>query len=95
MNPADWKRGLTYSQQDIWAAFRRRRQILSFYKVTRDCTTLDFWELVDRAVYLLGQWKKRTADPTYNDGLTILQRCGRSWKSFPHASKNMIVAYRR
>lgn len=45
----------TRLRQDIWAAFRRRRQILSFYKVTRACATLDFWELVDRAIYLLGQ----------------------------------------
>ncbi|KAI5357699.1 Putative zn(2)-C6 fungal-type DNA-binding domain, fungal transcription factor [Septoria linicola] len=42
-------------RQDIWAAFRERRKILSFYTLTRACADLDFAELVNRAVFLLGQ----------------------------------------
>ena len=42
-------------RQDIWVAFKEGRKILSYYQLTRPCTALDFWELVDRAVWLLGQ----------------------------------------
>ena len=42
-------------RQDIWAAYREKRQILSYYTMTRACVDLDFWELVNRAVWLLGQ----------------------------------------
>ncbi|KAK5677778.1 hypothetical protein LTS10_009661 [Elasticomyces elasticus] len=42
-------------RQDIWAAFRERRRILSYYTMTKACADLDFWELVNRAVFLLGQ----------------------------------------
>lgn len=65
---------LMKKQQDIWAAFRRRRQILSFYKVTRDCATLDFWELVDRAVYLLGQCVNYASTKEEEHGQSDVQR---------------------
>ncbi|KAK4554464.1 hypothetical protein LTR86_008318 [Recurvomyces mirabilis] len=42
-------------RQDIWAALKERRKILSFYKLTRKCAELDFWGLVNRSVFLLGQ----------------------------------------
>ncbi|KAH9845749.1 L-arabinose-responsive transcription regulator ARA1-like [Teratosphaeria destructans] len=42
-------------RQDIWAAFKERRKILSFYTLSRPCSSLGFWELVNRAVFLLGQ----------------------------------------
>lgn len=42
-------------RQDIWAAFKDRRKILSFYNLQRPCSGLNFWELVNRSVYLLGQ----------------------------------------
>ncbi|KAK5122850.1 hypothetical protein LTR85_003765 [Meristemomyces frigidus] len=42
-------------RQDIWAAFKERRKILSFYTLTRPCCDLAFWELVNRAVFLFGQ----------------------------------------
>lgn len=42
-------------RQDIWAAFKDRRKILSFYSLTRPCAELDFWELANRGFYLLGQ----------------------------------------
>lgn len=42
-------------RQDIWVAFREQRKILSYYHLTRQCSDLGFWELVDRAVWLLGQ----------------------------------------
>ncbi|KAF2773381.1 hypothetical protein EJ03DRAFT_130719 [Teratosphaeria nubilosa] len=42
-------------RQDIWAAFKERRKILSLYMLSRPCSSLGFWELVNRAVFLLGQ----------------------------------------
>ncbi|KAF2164808.1 hypothetical protein M409DRAFT_24713 [Zasmidium cellare ATCC 36951] len=42
-------------RQDIWAAFKDRRKILSFYVLKRPCSELGFWELVNRSVFLLGQ----------------------------------------
>lgn len=64
----------SWLRQDIYAAFRRRRQILSFYKVTRACTTLDFWELVDRAVYLLGQCVNYASIKEEENGRADVQR---------------------
>ena len=68
------ERVLTYLQQDIWAAFRKRRQILSFYKVTRPCATLEFWELVDRSVYLLGQCVNYASTKEEENGRSDVQR---------------------
>ena len=65
---------LTHIQQDIWAAFRKRRQILSSYKVTRPCATLDFWELVDRSVYLLGQCVNYASTKEEENGRSDVQR---------------------
>jgi hypothetical protein len=42
-------------RQDIWAAFRGRRAILSFYTLKKECSELDRWELTNRVVWLLGQ----------------------------------------
>lgn len=42
-------------RQDIWVAYREQRKILSYYSLTQECSDLGFWELVDRAVWLLGQ----------------------------------------
>jgi hypothetical protein len=64
----------SWLRQDIYAAFRRRRQILSFYKVTRACTTLNFWELVDRAVYLLGQCVNYASIKEEENGRADVQR---------------------
>lgn len=64
----------SWLRQDIYAAFRRRRQILSFYKVTRVCTTLNFWELVDRAVYLLGQCVNYASIKEEENGRADVQR---------------------
>lgn len=64
----------SWLRQDIYAAFRRRRQILSFYKVTRACATLNFWELVDRAVYLLGQCVNYASIKEEENGRADVQR---------------------
>jgi hypothetical protein len=64
----------SWLRQDIYAAFRRRRQILSFYKVTRACTTLNFWELVDRAVYLLGRCVNYASIKEEENGRADVQR---------------------
>ncbi|KAI4717471.1 hypothetical protein E4T48_06324 [Aureobasidium sp. EXF-10727] len=42
-------------RQDLWAAFRGGRVILSFYTLKKDCAELDRWELINRVVWLLGQ----------------------------------------
>ena len=42
-------------RQDMWAAFRGRRVILSFYTLKKKCPELDRWELTNRMVWLLGQ----------------------------------------
>jgi hypothetical protein len=68
------RKGANKLQQDIWAAFRKRRQILSFYKVTRPCATLDFWELVDRSVYLLGQCVNYASIKEEDNGRSDMQR---------------------
>jgi hypothetical protein len=64
----------SWLRQDIYAAFRRRRQILSFYKVTRACATLNFWELVDRAIYLLGQCVNYASIKEEENGRADVQR---------------------
>lgn len=61
-------------RQDIWAAFRGRRRILSFYKVTRPCESLNFWDLVDRAIYILGQCVNYASTKEEQDGHGGLQR---------------------
>lgn len=42
-------------RQDMWAAFRGRRVILSFYTLKKECLELNRWELTNRVVWLLGQ----------------------------------------
>jgi len=42
-------------RQDIWAAFRGRRVILSYYTLRKECAELDRGELINRIVWLLGQ----------------------------------------
>lgn len=42
-------------RQDIWAAFRERRKVLSFFTPTKPYYAMDAWDLAARPVYLLGQ----------------------------------------
>lgn len=42
-------------RQDIWVAFTEQRKILSYYALTVPCAELDFWGLVNRSFFLLGQ----------------------------------------
>jgi hypothetical protein len=60
-------------RQDIWAAFKNRRRILSFYKLTRPCSSLGFWELVNRSVFLLGQCVNYASDEDVSVGKEDLQ----------------------
>lgn len=60
-------------RQDIWAAFKNRRRILSFYKLTRPCSSLGFWELVNRGVFLLGQCINYASDKDIDAGKSNLQ----------------------
>ena len=62
-------------RQDIWAAFRERRKILSYYTLTRACKDLDFWELVNRAVFLLGQCVNYASDGEVEAGrMNVMDR---------------------
>ena len=60
-------------RQDIWAAFRERRKILSFYTLAHPCSRLNFWELVNRAVFLLGQSVNYTSDTEVEGGCLDLR----------------------
>lgn len=61
-------------RQDIWAAFRSRRMIFSFYKVNRPCPSLTFWELVDRAIFILGQCVNYASSKEEQNGHANLQQ---------------------
>ncbi|KAK4623748.1 hypothetical protein CLAFUW4_05343 [Fulvia fulva] len=60
-------------RQDIWAAFKERRKILSFYVLKRPCSELDFWELVNRSVFLLGQCVNYASDKEIQAGAVNTQ----------------------
>lgn len=49
-------------RQDLWAAFRERRQCFSFWKPVKDLPDLTQSELADRVVYLLSQAVNYCAD---------------------------------
>jgi hypothetical protein len=61
-------------RQDIWAAFRGRRAILSYYTLRKDCAELDRWELVNRVVWLLGQCISFGSDAEVEAGRTNVQQ---------------------
>jgi hypothetical protein len=61
-------------RQDIWAAFRGRRAILSYYTLRKDCAELDRWELVNRVVWLLGQCISFGSDTEVEAGRTNVQQ---------------------
>ncbi|KAK3678246.1 hypothetical protein LTR78_001541 [Recurvomyces mirabilis] len=60
-------------RQDVWAALKERRKILSFYKLTRKCAELDFWGLVNRSVFLLGQCINYASDTETASGKIVIQ----------------------
>lgn len=72
-------------RQDIWAAFKERRKILSFYTLTRECASLGFWELVNRGVFLLGQCVNYASETETEAGKynmqARLQRADSLWAS--------------
>ncbi|CAD0112266.1 unnamed protein product [Aureobasidium uvarum] len=61
-------------RQDIWAAFRGGRVILSFYTLKKDCAELDRWELINRVVWLLGQCISFGSDAEVEAGRTNVQQ---------------------
>lgn len=63
----------SWLRQDIWAAFKDRRKILSFYNLQRPCSGLNFWELVNRSVYLLGQCVNYASDAEIEAGRLQLE----------------------
>nr|POE61850.1 l-arabinose-responsive transcription regulator ara1 [Quercus suber] len=72
-------------RQDIWAAYKDRRKILSFYHLKRPCAELGFWELVNYSVFLLGQCVNYASDREVQDGVSDVQariaRGQRLWSS--------------
>ncbi|KAI5194240.1 hypothetical protein E4T39_08718 [Aureobasidium subglaciale] len=61
-------------RQDIWAAFRGRRVILSYYTLRKDCAELDRWELTNRVVWLLGQCINFGSDTEVEAGRNNVQQ---------------------
>lgn len=42
-------------RQDVWAAFRERRRVFSFFVPTKPYRSMDHWDIAARVVYLLAQ----------------------------------------
>ncbi|KAI5206606.1 hypothetical protein E4T38_03786 [Aureobasidium subglaciale] len=42
-------------RQDVWAAFREGRKVLSFFKPTKPYYAMDHWDIAARCVYLVAQ----------------------------------------
>ncbi|THW15474.1 hypothetical protein D6D23_08953 [Aureobasidium pullulans] len=61
-------------RQDIWAAFRSHRVILSFYTLKKECSELDRWELTNRVVWLLGQCISFGSDSEVEAGKSNVQQ---------------------
>lgn len=61
-------------RQDMWAAFRGRRAILSFYTLKKKCSELDRWELTNRVVWLLGQCISFGSDSEVEAGKNNVQQ---------------------
>lgn len=61
-------------RQDMWAAFRGRRVILSFYTLKKECSELDRWELTNRVVWLLGQCISFGSDSEVEAGKNNVQQ---------------------
>lgn len=52
LNQAVW---WAWLRQDVWAAFREGRKVLSFFKPTKPYYAMDHWDIVARCVYLVAQ----------------------------------------
>ncbi|KAI4765531.1 hypothetical protein E4T52_01704 [Aureobasidium sp. EXF-3400] len=52
LNQAIW---WAWLRQDVWAAFRERRKVLSFFKPTKPYFAMDHWDIAARCVYLVAQ----------------------------------------
>lgn len=60
-------------RQDLWAAFRERRKILSFYTLKRPCEELNQFELSNRVVFLLAQCVNFASDSEIEAGKKDVQ----------------------
>jgi len=52
LNQAVW---WAWLRQDVWAAFREGRKVLSFFKPTKPYYAMDHWDIAARCVYLVAQ----------------------------------------
>jgi hypothetical protein len=52
LNQAIW---WAWLRQDVWAAFREGRKVLSFFKPTKPYYAMDHWDIAARCVYLVAQ----------------------------------------
>lgn len=60
-------------RQDLWAAFRERRKIMSYYTLANPCSKLNCYELANRAVFLLGQCVNFASAAEIDSGKANLQ----------------------
>jgi len=60
-------------RQDVWAAFRERRKVRSFFTPTKPYLDMDAWDLVNRPVYLLAQCVNYGSDQEMEAGKRDLQ----------------------
>lgn len=54
--------------QDLWAAFRERRKVYSFYRMTKSYTQLSEWDVASRIIYILAQCVTYASDEEKRNG---------------------------
>ena len=54
--------------QDLWAAFRERRRVYSFYRMTKSYAQLSEWDIASRIIYILAQCVNFASDEEKRDG---------------------------
>lgn len=59
-------------RQDVWAAFREGRKVLSFFKPTKPLYAMDSWDIAARCVYLLAQCVNYSSEQEIQAGRTDL-----------------------
>lgn len=54
--------------QDLWAAFRERRRVYSFYRMTKSYSQLNEWDIASRIIYILAQCVNFASDEEKRNG---------------------------
>lgn len=58
----------SWLRQDLWAAFRERRRIFSYYVPTKSYATMDEWDFAERIIYLCCQCVNYASDEEIEAG---------------------------